>query len=146
QIQASPGFVGREVDVTVKSEGSELDRKRIILKANQLEELTFVPAKTSGILNLEIGVSPLAGEATEDNNRLTRNVRIIDEKIKVLFVEGRPRWEYRYLRGVLMRDHRMSVKFLMTEGDADLAKASDQYIAKLPEDEAATFQYDMVIL
>src|SRR5262249_45731142 len=53
---------------------------------------------------------------------------------------------YRYLRGVLMRDHRMSVKFLMTEGDADLAKASDQYIAKLPEDEAATFQYDMVIL
>lgn len=146
QIQATPGYVGREVELTVKAEGRELDRKRIVLKASQLEELTFVPDKTGGLLNLDIGVSPLPGEATEENNRVARAVRIIDEKIKVLYIEGKPRWEYRYLRAVLMRDHRMTTKFLMTEGDADLAKASDQYIARLPEDEAGTFQHDLVIL
>lgn len=146
QVESTPGFKARDVELSVKSEGRVLASKPITLKGTQFEELTFVPEQTSGLLKLDIGVAALPGEATEENNRVARTVKVIDDKIKVLYVEGKPRWEYRYLRAVLLRDHRMAVKFLMTEGDPDLAKASEQYIDKLPEDEKSTFDYDMVIL
>ncbi len=146
QIESTSGFKGRDVELSVKAEGRVLASRPITLKGTQFEELSFVPEQTSGLLKLDIAVAALPGEATEENNRVARTVKVIDDKIKVLYVEGKPRWEYRYLRAVLLRDHRMAVKFLMTEGDADLAKASEQYIAKLPEDEKSTFDYDMVIL
>jgi hypothetical protein len=148
QLQSSTAFVGREVNVTLRADGKELARQAVTLTGTpQFAELSFVPEQKTGTLSLEIAVSPLPGEATEENNSATRTVKMIDEKIKVLFVEGRPRWEFRYLRAVLERDHRMTVKFLLTEGDKDLAKASpEKYLASLPEDEKAALDHDHVIL
>src|SRR5262249_30111716 len=140
-------FKDREVELTLKSGDSVLDRKKIPVRAGTwFEDLSFEPKQTSGSIKLDIAVTALPEEATAENNHLTRSVKIIDEKIRVLFVEGRPRWEFRYLRAVLERDHRMVVKFLLTEGDKDLAGASDRYLARFPEDEAAAFQHDLVIL
>ena len=55
----------------------------IILQGNQFEELSFVPEQTTGLLKLDIGVSALPGEATEENNRVTRTVKVIDDKINI---------------------------------------------------------------
>jgi len=73
-------------------------------------------------------------------------VRIIDEKIKVLYIEGMPRWEYRYLRWVLLRDPRIEVTFLMTKGDPELAKVSKRHIDAFPEVVKDALKYDLVIL
>lgn len=147
QLQGTGAFVGQETTVSLRSEGKELASKRAVLTGSpQFVELSFVPEQKSGSMKLEIHASPLAGEATEENNRATRSVKMIDEKVKVLYVEGRPRWEFRYLRAVLERDHRMTVKYLLTEGDGDLAKASRQYLASFPDDEKAAFDHDLVIL
>jgi len=146
QVEATPGFVGRDVDLVLKADGKEVDRKKITLKANQFESLSFIPEQKSGLLKLDVSIMPLPGEATDENNHASRTVKIIDEKINVLYVEGKPRWEYRYLKAVLTRDRRINVQFLLTEGDPDLPKLSDQFIARLPENEADTFKYDLVIL
>lgn len=155
QIGSTPGYVGRETALIISANGVELDRKTIKLAGTtQFEELSFVPKQASGSVKLDISLAPMPNEATEENNKLTRSIKIIDEQIRVLFVEGRPRWEFRYLRAVLERDHRMLVTFLLTEGDPDLARASKedpklgwkQYIDRFPSDEASAFKYDLVIL
>jgi len=143
----STGYANRTVEVTASLDGSEVDRKLVVLTDKpQFEELSFVPEEKTGSLNLEVTISSLAGETTTGNNRLERALRVIDDKIKVLYVEGKPRWEYRYLRAVLLRDHRLDVKFLMTQGDRDLAKASARYLAHFPEAAAEAFVFDLVIL
>jgi uncharacterized membrane protein len=81
-----------------------------------------------------------------DNNAVERTVRLIDEKMNVLYIEGSPRWEYRYLRSILKRDRRLNVTFMMTEGDAALARASPDHINKFPEDPIDAFDYDLVII
>jgi hypothetical protein len=147
QVASSASFVGREVDVILRSGDRELDRRTIRLNgAPQFEELAFVPEPRADAMPLEVHLAPLPGEASTENNRAERLVKVIDEKIKVLYVEGKPRWEFRYLRPVLLRDHRLEVKFLLTEGDPDLPRASNQYLARFPDDEAAAFAYDLVIL
>ena len=124
-IETTPGFVGRDVELDAEGRRpGTRPPKKIVLKGSQFEELSFIPQQSGGLVNDgKRAVSPLPGEATEKNNKANRTVKIIDEKIRVLYVEGKPRWEYRYLRAVLQRDHRMNVKFLLTEGDPDLAKA-----------------------
>jgi hypothetical protein len=143
----SRGFVNRTVNLTATLNGRKVAGKVVRLTGRpQFEELTFTPDQESGTANLEMSITPLPEEATGANNRLTKNLRILGDKIKVLYVEGKPRWEYRYLRRVLLRDHRLEVKFLLTEGDRDLAAASDEYLDDFPEAAARAFHFDLVIL
>ena len=143
----SSGYANRTANLSVSIDGQQVAAKAVNLSgAAQFEELQFIPETKSGTVKLEVAVSPQPGEITDANNRLAKTVRIVNEKIHVLYVEGKPRWEYRYLRQVLLRDHRLDVKFLLTEGDRDQALASDQYLVDFPEDAAKAFHFDLVIL
>lgn len=143
----SKGYTSQPAAVTLSLDGKEVEKKTVVLNGEtQFVELTLAPKEKSPAAKLEVAVQRLDGEVTHDNNRVTKTVRIIDDKIKVLYVEGKPRWEYRYLRRVLLRDHRLDVKFLMTEGDRELARASDEYITEFPLDARKAFDFDMVIV
>ena len=111
-----------------------------------MPRLVFIPERESGTVELVVGTPALAGETTGANNSASHKVRILDEKIKVLYIEGMPRWEFRYLRWVLLRDPRLDVRFLMTQGDPALASASPQHIGRLPQNKEDLFEYDLIIL
>ncbi|MFP4056521.1 MAG: hypothetical protein ACLF0G_06610 [Candidatus Brocadiia bacterium] len=143
----STGYEGRTVPLVLRLDGAEVARTSVPLKGKpQFVEMSFLPTQRKGTYKLEAELPTLPGETTEQNNAAQRSIRVIDQDIKVLYVEGKPRWEYRYLRAVLLRDHRLDVKFLMTQGDTDLAKASELYLARFPEIGSEAFVFDLVIL
>jgi len=143
----SRGYGNRTANLAVLMNGQEIAGKVINLTGRtQFEEVIFVPETTAAAVTLEVAVSPLPGEITSANNRIGKTVRVVSDRIRVLYVEGKPRWEYRYLRQVLLRDPRLDVKFLLTEGDRDQAVASDRYLTDFPEDAAKAFHFDLVIL
>jgi hypothetical protein len=43
-------------------------------------------------------VEPLPGEENLANNRVTRPILVSDAKRRILYVEGEPRWEYKFIR------------------------------------------------
>jgi len=63
-----------------------------------------------------VSVPPLPEETLLDDNSLEVSVHITSEKIRVLFVDGYPRWEYRFLNRLLKRaDDRIQVQcYLMS--------------------------------
>jgi hypothetical protein len=143
----SHGFVGSTVDLVLDIDGERDSEQQITLTGGvQFEEIMFTPQKKSGSVKLDISVSPLVGETTEKNNSASHTVQIIDQKIKVLYIEGMPRWEYRYLRWVLLRDPRLDVKFIMTQGDPKLAAVSSQHLSRFPQVAKDAFKFDLVIL
>ncbi|MBM4018097.1 MAG: hypothetical protein FJ288_07165 [Planctomycetes bacterium] len=144
---SSGGYAGRTANLTVALDGQEIAGKLINLSGKtQFEEVLFIPETRSGNVNLEVSVAAAAGETNPANNKAARTLRVISERIKVLYVEGKPRWEYRYLRQVLLRDPRLEVKFLLTEGDRDQAISSDAYLTDFPEEAARAFHFDLIIL
>lgn len=146
QVSAT-GFSDQDAEIQINLGGEGVARKTIKLnKEPQFHELSFVPEKQSGTVKLEVSIDTFPGEISETNNRVEKRIRIIDDKIKVLYVEGMPRWEYRYLRQVLKRDHRLETSFLMTLGDRELAWYSKEHLARFPEDAAEAFKFDLVIL
>lgn len=143
----SAGFDGKTGELALRVNGDAVSTQKVVFAGGvQFEEIVYKPAQKSGTIELEVAVSGPPGEVSKDNDKATHKIKILDDKINVLYVEGMPRWEYRYLRWVLLRDPRLDVRFLMTEGDPALAATAPRQLAKFPEDPAEIMKYDLVIL
>ena len=144
----SKGYEKRSADLTVRLNGRSVVQQSVSLKGGlQFEEVFFnVDVHDKGVAQVEISISPFADEATAENNRVQRSVRITNEKINVLCMEGTPRWEYRYLMAMLKRDPRINATFIATRSQPEIAQNSSEYIARFPETREEAFKYDLVIL
>lgn len=70
-----------------------------------------------GTLRCQVEIPPLAEEVIRDNNRHDLFIRVADKRLPVLYLEGSPREEYRFLRRALYRDKDFRiVSLLRTEG------------------------------
>ncbi len=86
-----------------------------------------------GEYSLEAEVEADPDELTAENNRAARRVRVIDERIRVLYVEGYPRWEYRYLKNALVRDRHMEVQCLLLSADPGFVQESSPGVTPLTQ-------------
>jgi hypothetical protein len=144
----SKGYEKRNVGVTVRLNGRSVAQEQITLAGGlQFEEVFFhVDIHEKGAAQVEIAIDPFADESTAENNVVTRSVRIVNEKINVLCIEGTARWEYRYLQAMLKRDPRLEVTFIAARAGAEMARNSSEYIARFPDLRENAFKYDLVIL
>jgi uncharacterized membrane protein len=69
--------------------------------------------ETEGIREYEFEFRPLQGEEILENNQRQSIIRVDDSKPKVLMVEGRPRWEYKFLRQALSDDKNIHLESLL---------------------------------
>ncbi|MEY3206310.1 MAG: hypothetical protein RLZZ21_2641, partial [Planctomycetota bacterium] len=87
------------------------------------------------------------GELLPDNNARTAPLSIRRETLRVLVVEGVPRWEYRYLRNALSRDPGVEVSCLLFQpGLAKRGGGNKDYIDRFPSGLDELSQYDVVFL
>ena len=65
--------------------------------------LAFRPEK-QGTFTYTVEVPPHEGEVVRDNNRREFIVQVVDDRLPVLYLEGSPRTEYRFIRRAMLRD------------------------------------------
>tara|TARA_B110000438_G_scaffold287562_1_gene320019 strand:+ start:2882 stop:5266 length:2385 start_codon:yes stop_codon:yes gene_type:complete len=150
------------VRVQIKSKGYERRTARLAVLLNdrrvssrivrfdgglQFEEVDFrVDVYEKGAVQIDVLIEPFDNEISMANNRVSRTVRIVNEKVNVLYVEGNARWEYRYLRAILKRDPRINATFISSNAGPEVARNSPEHIERFPDDREDAFQYDLVIL
>jgi hypothetical protein len=143
----SQGLSGETADVILKLGGETVAKTSITFSSDgeQVVPLRFTP-QNQGEFDLEASIEPRSDEAVQDNNSRTHRIRIIDARIKVLLVDQSPRWEFRYLQAMLLRDRRVELKCFLVEGDAAIARGENTpYLAQFPSRKDELFQYDLVI-
>ena len=105
---ASRGLDGKSATVQVWDGATLLDSRQVVLRGaeQQQVELAF-EAKVAGARYLSVRVPALAEEPEylRANNTDTALVRVSREKVRVLYVEGLPRWDFRYLKNAMRRDN-----------------------------------------
>ncbi len=147
----SEGFAGERVDVDLLFEDEVVKTKRLTLAGDgskQLVRLQHRPER-KGEFGITIRVAVLGGELFEEDNSLSRRIRVLDQKIKVLYVEGPPRWEYRYLKNALIRDPTMETQVLLLSADADFRQECSPGLLPLnrfPISRDELFPYHVVIV
>jgi hypothetical protein len=105
---ASQGFDQRSVKVELRDGVTVLDTNDLVLHdaEEQRVELTF-QAKEVGAKYLTVAIPPQPGEPEQlqVNNSEVAFVRVSDEKLHLLFVDGLPRWDFRFVKNAMRRDH-----------------------------------------
>ena len=94
------GYAGQKAMLTVRDGEKTLAAREVTLAANgavQTEPL-FFSAGAAGAKSLQFGIEPLAGEENLKNNAMARPVLVSDAKRRILYIEGEPRWEFKFIR------------------------------------------------
>lgn len=145
------GFGGKHTQLNLSGGGKVLASREIVLSnsGKQTETLEFM-AGSGGVKSLEVRVDPVEGENNLDNNKLTRVLLVTSGKHRVLYVEGEPRWEYKFIRRAIDDDPAISVVSMLRttqnkiyrQGIANPEELAEGFPSK-PED---LFEYDGIIL
>ena len=61
-----------------------------------------------GVFNYRVYVPPLAGEKNTNDNEHVVSVQVTDARNRLLYVEGTPRWEYKFMRRVLLAEQEVT--------------------------------------
>jgi uncharacterized membrane protein len=94
------GYAGQKSMLTVRDGGKVLAARQITFASDgvtQNEALLF-NAGAAGARTLQFTIDPLPGEENRANNGVTRLVNVESSKRRILYVEGEPRWEYKFIR------------------------------------------------
>ncbi len=93
------GFTGRHTRLVLNAGGTILSNRDVTLRntPEQVETIEFNAGK-AGVRNVDVKIDPLPGETNQENNRVTRILSVDNAKRRILYVEGEPRWEYKFLR------------------------------------------------
>ncbi len=147
QIQ-SKGYEKRTARLSVLLNERRVSSRVVKLDGGmQFEEIDFrVDVYEKGAARIEVVIEPFDNEVSIVNNRVARSVRVVNEKVNVLYLEGNARWEYRYLRAILKRDPRINATFVASNVGPEVARNSSEHVERFPHSREDAFQYDLVIL
>lgn len=98
------GYNGQRAHLTARVDGAIVASQQVQLnKDTQIVPVLFNGGK-AGVKNVEIAVDAMAGEENIENNRLTRVINVDPAKRRVLYVEGEPRWDFKFIRRAFDED------------------------------------------
>lgn len=109
------GYGGRKARLVVRESGKALASQEVVLKpdgARQTESLLF-NAGLAGARNLQISIDPLEGEENLNNNTVTRLINVEPAKPRILYLEGEPRWEFKFIRRALELDRSLQLASIL---------------------------------
>ena len=97
---AQYGYTGRKAMLTVRDGEKTLTEREIALQPEgRIEnETLYFPIGKAGAKSLTFSIDPLEGEENVANNAITRPILVSEAKRRILYIEGAPRWEYKFIR------------------------------------------------
>ncbi|HED64601.1 MAG TPA: hypothetical protein ENJ09_03495 [Planctomycetes bacterium] len=105
----------------------------------------------AGERRFRVSVPHLPGETSVEDNQVLFNVHVSPARMRVLYIDGYPRWEYRYLKNLLLRsDQNLDVQCFLLSATPDFPQESSRHLPPLHEvpttREELLDHYDVVIL
>jgi len=144
------GYTGETGRLEVRDGDQVLKTREIQFGASPLltVPLNFVP-KSKGLREYTISISPMPGEEVRDNNSQSRLVEVQDRTAKILYIEGEPRWEYKFIRRALDDDHNLRLVSLLKSSESKFYRQGienpQELGDQLPE-RKELFRYDGLIV
>lgn len=150
-VRAS-GYGATKVRIAASEDGRAVKTEEFSLRGGETEvvRMELIPA-TAGVHRYTFDVQPLEGELTVENNRREALVEVVEGPLRVLYVEGEPRWELGKLRDSLGREEKnVQLISLLRTGENKLYRQGVSGETELadgfPKTEEELFAYDGLML
>ncbi|HVE79836.1 MAG TPA: hypothetical protein VNA89_13285 [Gemmatimonadaceae bacterium] len=146
------GYAGERVSLVVEDGGRIVGTQPLTLgdDGEAAPVRVRIPAAAAGVRTLRFRVAPLDGEMMTANNERAATLLVTDRREKILYVEGEPRFELKFIRRAVAADTQLQVvalqrtaehKFLRLGVDDSLELATG-----FPARREELFAYRAVIL
>src|SRR5712691_10512618 len=113
-VLSQTGYSGQTVPLTVEDEGRIVSTQDVTLPADG--ESATVPvrftASEAGPRRFRFRIAPQTGEQVVENNARDALIEVNDRKDKVLYFEGEPRYEAKFVRRAVEDDRNLQVVIL----------------------------------
>ncbi len=113
------------------------DPTRVVLQASTAQ---------AGEANWRVTVTPDTPDLVADNNTRPLRIDFVDRPIRVLYLDGYPRWEQRYLRNLLIREPTINASTLILAADRRFIQEGNTDVERLPASAEDFAEYDIIIL
>ena len=146
------GFGGAAVPLVVEDEGRVVGRSQVILPVGDEAGVVKVRVQLdqAGPRALTFRIPLQPGEQVTQNNGQGALVRVRDGREKILYVEGEPRYEMRFIRAAVEADSNLQLVALQRTAENKFLRLNVDGPAELvggfPRSRAELFQYRAVIL
>lgn len=145
------GLANTKTKIVVRNDGKVLAARDITLKPEgtlQTEIVAF-QSGTAGLKNLQVSVEPIAGEENPNNNGVTRLLNVQNTKPHVLYIEGEPKWDFKFIRRAIDEDRTLQLSTLLrtTQNKTYTQGPNAQQLAVgFPAKVEEMFQYQGIII
>lgn len=143
------GYAGKKLTLRLRKEGEEG-----VLAAQEIKappdgqplkvELSYTSSKP-GEFDLILEVVPQSDETNKQNNAEMRHVSVREEKIRVLLVDGVPRYEFRYLKQLFERDKSTELSTLLQDADLEYSQEDRTALEHFPVKKEDLAKFDVII-
>lgn len=136
-IDIDTGETLDEQEVTFESGAAGSNEQRVLLKTS---------SDLPGDRNWRVEVVPDGPDLIESNNTRPIEISLVDRPIRVLYLDGYPRWEQRYLRSLLLREESIDATTLILSPDRRYIQDSNTLISNLPSSPEEWAEYDAIMI
>lgn len=103
-IVGTSGFEGEPLIVRLEKDGETVDQQTITPSSDTASVTFSIPSDKAGRFDYKMVTDVQEGELREDNNTRDASLQVVDNKARIMLLEGDARWEFRYLKNLIDRD------------------------------------------
>ena len=151
-VLSQTGFSGETVAVTVEDDGRIVNSENVTLPGNGEAATAKVrfTASEAGPRLFSFKVAVQEGEQVTQNNSRDALIEVADRQEKVLYLEGEPRFEAKFIRRATEDDTNLSVVILQRTAENKYFRLGvdrpDDLVGGFPETREELFAYRAIIL
>jgi len=151
-VLSQSGFDGQQVTLDVEDEGTLVSTQQVTLP--NAGAPASIPVRftvnEAGPRVLRFRVSPQQGELVTDNNAREALIDVRDRKEKILYFEGEPRYEYKFIRRAIPEDDNLILTSLIRTADNKYMRQGvdgpDELVAAFPKTREELFAYRSLVI
>ena len=151
-VVTQTGYAGRTVTVDVEDEGRIVGSEQVRLPADGGPATARVRAAASeaGPRLFKFRVAPLPDEVVTQNNVRETLIQVRDTREKILYFEGEPRFEMKFIRRAIADDKNLQVVALQRTADNKFLRLDvddpDELLGGFPKTREDLFSYRALML
>lgn len=150
-VIAHQGFDGQQVTLDVEDEGRIVSTQQVTLPTGGPATVPVrITVEEEGPRVLRFRVPALPGELVSENNQREALIDVRDRREKVLYFEGEPRFELKFIRRAVTEDDNIDVVALQRTADNKYLRLGvdtpDELVAGFPKTREELFAYRGLVL
>ena len=146
------GYNATKVLLGVREDGRAIKTEQFDLRGNDTQAINLeITPTTPGVHRYTVEITPLDGELTVENNKQDAVVEVIEGPLRLLHVEGEPRWELGKIRESLaLNEKNVILVSLQRTGENKFYRQGignqGELATGFPNTEEELFAYDGLVL